>query len=141
MKYEGVSLSLRKGGDVERVVAVVGDGGAVQCAVPALLVDPAIQIFGPVSAVGMDAASDGEAGAVELEDGDVAELVAIGIEELVVVDVVVLAENPFAVGSQVGLRRLALDLVVQGFLALVGVRQVELVGEKQSDGYYTGGND
>ncbi len=109
------------------------DGRAVEGALPALFVDPAIQIVGPVGAVGMNAAGDGEAGAVELKDGDVAELVAIGIEELVVVDVVVLAENPFAVGAQVGLRRLAFDLVVQSFLALVGVGQVELVGEKQSD--------
>ena len=99
-----------------------------------MLVDPAIQIFGPVGAVGVDAARDGEARGVELEDGDVAELVAIGIEELVVVDVVVLAENPFAIGAQVGLRRLALDLVVQRFLALVGVGQVELVGKEQSHG-------
>ena len=69
---------------------------------------------------------------IELKDGDVAELVAVGIEELVVVDVVVLAENPSAVGAEVGLRRLAFDLVVEGFLAVVGVRHIELVGEKHS---------
>jgi hypothetical protein len=91
-----------------------------------------------VGAVGVNAAGDGEAGAIDLKDGDVAELVAVGIEELVVVDVVVLAENPFAVGTQVGLRRLALDLVVQRFLALVGVRQIKLVGEKQSHRQHSG---
>ncbi len=85
-----------------------------------------------MGAVGVDAARDGEGGTIELKDGDVAELVAIGIEELVVVDVVVLTENPLAVGAQVSLRRLAFDLIVQRFLALVGVGQIELVGEEQS---------
>ena len=68
---------------------------------------------------------------VELKHADVAELIAVGIEELVVVDVVVLAENPFAVGAEIGLRRLAFDLVVERFLPLVGVRQIELVGEEE----------
>ena len=121
-----------EGGHVEH--PVVGHGRDVERAFPALFVNPAIQIVGPVGAVGVDAARDGEAGGVELKDGDVAELVAIGIEELVVVDVVVLTENPFAVGAQVGLRRLAFNLVMQSFLALVGAGQVELVGEKQANG-------
>ena len=63
-----------------------------------------------MGAIGVHPARDGEAGFVELKDADIAELVAIGIEELVVVDVVILAENPFAIGTQIGLRRFAFDL-------------------------------
>src|SRR5580658_10829773 len=94
-----------------------------------------------MGAVGVDAAGDVEAGLIELKNCDIAELVAIGIEKLVVVDVVVLTENPFAVGAEVGLGRLAFDLVVQSLLALVGAGQVELVGEKQSYGHYAGSHD
>jgi len=47
----------------------------------------------------VNAARDGESGRIELEDGEVAELIAIGIEKLVVVNVVVLTENPFAIGA------------------------------------------
>ncbi len=117
-----------EGSDVERVV--VGDGGDVERAIPSLLVDPAIQIVGPVRALGVNAAGDCKRGAVELENGDIAELVAVGIEELVVVNVVVLAENPLAIGTQIGLRRLAFDLVVQRLLPFVGVGQIELVSEE-----------
>ena len=42
----------------------------------------------------MDALRDGEAGGIDAKDGDVGELVAVGIEELVVVNVAVLAEDP-----------------------------------------------
>ena len=95
-------------------------------------VDPAAQIVGPVGAVGVDALGDGEAGGVELKDGEVGELIAVRIEELVIVNVVVLAENPAAVGTQIGLRRFAFNLVVQRFLSLVGVGQIELVGKEQT---------
>ena len=132
LEIRGRLADFGEGRDIEGVIAVGGDGGAVQRTVPALFIDPAVQVFGPVGAVGVDASRDGEGRAVEFKDRDVAELIAIGIEELVVVDVIVLAENPPAVGAQVGLRRLAFDLIVQGFLALVGVGQVELVGEEQS---------
>src|SRR5271165_413361 len=117
------------------------DRGDVEAAVPPLLVNPAIQAVGPVGAVGVDAARDGEALAIEFEDGDVAELIAVGIEELVVVDVVVRAENPFAVGAEIGLRRFALDLVMESLLPLVGVRQIELVGEEESCGEHACGYD
>jgi len=81
--------------------------------------------------LGVDALRNGEIGGIDLKDGEVGELIAVGIEELVIVDVVVLAENPAPVGTQVGLRRLAFDLVVQRFLPLVGMGQVELVGKEQ----------
>ena len=69
---------------------------------------------------------------IELEDRDAAEVILVRIENLVVVNLVVLAENPLAVGLQVGLRRLALDLVAQDLLALVGMGDVELVEDEQS---------
>ena len=55
----------------------------------------------------------------------------IGIEDAVVVDLVVLSENPLAIGLQIGLRRLALDLVAQNFLLPVGMRNVELIEDEQ----------
>src|SRR5690349_18166712 len=73
-----------------------------------------------------------------MKNRQVAELVAVGIEELVVVDGRVLAENPFAIGIEVRLSRLALDLVAQSVLTLVGVGKIELVKEKQSHGKHRG---
>ena len=128
LEIRGCFRQVTERGHVER--AVVAHGRDPQGALPTLLVHPAIQIFGPVGAVRMNTARNCEVSRIDLKDGDIAELVAIGIEKLVVVDVVVLTENPFAVGTEIGLRRLAFDLVVQRFLALVGAGQVELVGEK-----------
>ena len=88
----------------------------------------------PVGVRGVDAARQLEGLGIELEDGDAAEAVGVGIEDLVVVNVVVLAENPLAIGLQVGLRRLALDLVAQDLLPLVGVRNVELVEDEHGRG-------
>ena len=82
-------------------------------------------------AVGGDAVRDLEGVRIELEHGDAAENIAVGIEELIVVNVGVLAEDPLAVGAQVGLRRFALDAVAQCVLPLVGVGKIELVGEKE----------
>src|SRR5258708_33064586 len=88
-------------------------------------------MLGPACALRMNPARDGESRRVDMKDGDFGKLVAVRIEELVVVNVVILTEDPLSIGTQVGLRRLPLDLVVQRFLALVGVRQIELVGEKK----------
>ena len=60
---------------------------------------------------GVDTARELEGVGVKLEDGDAAELVGVGIEDLVIKNVVVLSENPLAVSLQVGLRRFSLDLV------------------------------
>src|SRR5581483_10052654 len=79
----------------------------------------------------MNASGDGEIRFIELEDADISELVAVGIEKLVVVNVVVLAEDPLAIGTQIGLGGLAFNLIVQRLLAFVGMRKIELVGEKQ----------
>ncbi len=87
-----------------------------------------------MGAVGGDAVRDLEGMGIELEHGDSAKNVAVGIEELVVVDIRMLAENPLAVGAKVGLRRLALDLVAERVLPLVGVGEIELVGEEKNAG-------
>src|SRR4029077_11162356 len=71
---------------------------------------------------------------VKLEDGYAAELIGVRIEELIVKDVVVLSENPFAVSLQVGLRRLAFDLIAQNFLLSVGVGDVNLIEDKHGPG-------
>ena len=51
-----------------------------------------------------------------------------------------LAEDPFAVGPKVGLRRLALDLVAECVLTLVGVRKIELVRQEEHAGDQHGGH-
>ena len=106
-----------------------------------MFIDPAIQIVGPAGALSVDAARDGEAGSIKLKHSNVTKLVAIGIEQLVVVDVVVLSKNPFAVRAQIGLRRFPFNLIVQRFLTLVGVGQVELVGKKYPRRQHGGGYD
>ena len=88
----------------------------------------------------MDAFGQFEGYGIELEGGDVGEGVLVGIEELVVVDGVVLAEDPLAVRAQVSLRGLALDFVAQRFLALVGLGDVELIEEVKA-GADGGGDD
>src|SRR5947207_289491 len=45
-----------------------------------------------------------------------------------------LAEYPLTRRIQIGLRRPAFDLVQKGVLPLVGMRQIELVRKKQSNG-------
>jgi hypothetical protein len=76
---------------------------------------------------------------IELEDGEVGELVAVGIEELVVEDAaglagLRLAEDPILLGMQNGLRRAALDDVAQRLLPAVGLGQIVLVEEEQAHG-------
>ena len=79
---------------------------------------------------GMDTAGELKRCGIELKDGDSAEAVGVRIEDLVVVNLVGLAKNPLAIGLQVGLRRLALDLVAQDLLAPVGVRNVGLIEDE-----------
>src|SRR5581483_1926885 len=100
---------LRKRGDLK--LAVVFNSSTVQLAIPALLIDPALQLIRPMRAFGEDAAGDFKTVRVKLENRDASELVPVGIEELVVVDIGMLTENPLLVGTQVCLRRLALDLI------------------------------
>jgi hypothetical protein len=82
----------------------------------------------------MNAAGELEGVLVELEDREAAEGVLVGIEDAVVINIVVVAEDPFAISLQVGLRRFAFDLVAQDFLLAVSVGDVELVEDKQPRG-------
>ena len=125
----GSLRKLGKRGDLE--LPVIPHGRTVQRTFPAALVFPAVKVVSPAGAVGMDAATHREVLLVQLEHADVAELIAVGIEELVVVDIVVLAENPLAVRAEIGLCGFAFDLVMERFLPLVGVRKIELVGKEE----------
>src|ERR1017187_2181873 len=87
-----------------------------------------------MGAGGEDTARELEGTGATLEDRDPAELVGVGIEDVVVENVVVLSEDPLAVSLQVGLRRFTLDLIAQDFLLLVGVRDVELIENKHGRG-------
>src|ERR1019366_394710 len=114
--------------------SILLDGRTRQSAYPPLREDPLVQTPFPMRLGGIDAAGELEGVRVEFEDGYSPELVGVGIEDLVVEDVVVLSENPLAVSLQVRLRWFALDLVTQNFLFLVGVRDVELIKDKHGRG-------
>src|SRR2546430_1704265 len=77
---------------------------------------------------------------IELEYGKAAKDIAVGIEELVVVDRRVLAKDPLAIGPQVGLCRPAFDEVAECVLPLVGVGKIDLIGEEQNPGDQGGDN-
>ena len=125
-----------KGG--ERLVGA--DGFTGEAALPAILEGPMRGVLVPARGGGVDAAAEGEAGGVELEDGEVGEDVAVGVEELVVEDARGiagaggLAGDPLAVGAKEGLGGLALDGGAEGFLAAVGGGEVELVEGEEADG-------
>ena len=50
-----------------------------------------------------------KSGGIKLEYRKIAELVPFGIEESIIVDAGVLAENPLAVGIEISLRRFTFD--------------------------------
>ena len=81
-----------------------------------------------------DAALQAEAGGVEFKHGDVAEAVAIGVEEFVVVNGGAGAHHPHAVGTQESLRRLAFNGVAQCLLLAVDRGQIVFVKEKKTSG-------
>src|ERR1035441_3733940 len=78
---------------------------------------------------------------IELKDRDASKGVAVGIEELIVVNIGMLAEDPLAIGAQIGLGWFAFDAVAEFVLALIGVRQIELVGEEEDAGDQRGGDE
>ena len=116
-------------GYVELTVAL--DGRAAQAALPSLLVNPPAHGLRPPRAVGGDTVRNLESVRIELEYGDAAENIAVGIEELIVINVGMLAEDPLAIGAKIGLRGFALDPVAERVLTLVGVGEIELVREKE----------
>src|SRR6201999_1715124 len=93
--------------------------------------DPLMQTLLPMRPLSMDAARQLEGVGIEFEDRDAAKRIRFGIEYAVVINLIALAEDPFAIGLQIGLRRLALDLVAQDLLLAVGVRDVDLIEDEK----------
>ncbi len=89
-------------------------------------------------AVGGNAVRDLESVRIELKHGDAAENIAVGIEELIVINVGVLAEDPLAIGAKISLCGLALDLVPERVLPFVGIGEIELVRQKEHAGDESG---
>ena len=109
-----------------------------RASLPALFVDPAAHRFRPVARSAEMRWVIWKSLRIELKDRYAAEGVAVGIEKLVVVNVGVLAEDPFAVGPKIGLGGLALDAIAQLILPFVGVGKIQLVGEKEPAGHQDG---
>ena len=84
--FEVVGLLADLGEGVEEEGGIGGDGVGGEGAGPAVFEDPAVDGGVPAGGGGEDAALEGEGGGVELEDGEVGELVVVGVEELVVED-------------------------------------------------------
>src|ERR1700722_6670735 len=80
----------------------------------------------------VDAAADFKSGWVQLKDIQAAKQFKIGIEELVVVDLRSLPEDPLPAGLIVRLRGAPLYLIAEGVLALIGVRQIGVIQDQQA---------
>ena len=100
---------------------------------PAGLESPGFFRVQPLGAVGENAALHLEADGIEFDDAEAAEEFLCGIENIVVVDLGIFPENP-ALRAGVGLRGLALDLVAQRVLALVGVGEIGVVENEKRAG-------
>src|SRR5580704_14464940 len=85
--------------------------GAAQVADPPLRANPALQRVLPVGPLGMYTLCQSKGGRIELKHGQAAKLIALRIEQLVVVDIGMLPEDPLAVGVQISLRRFTFDQV------------------------------
>src|SRR5438105_9284550 len=108
---------------------VVANGRAVKGTLPSCSAHPAMQAFVPACAVSVNAVAELEGRGIELEDREIAELVSVGVEQLVVIDRRMLAKNPLAIWVQIGLRWAALDFVQERVLPFIRVRQIELIGK------------
>lgn len=118
-------------GDLEGRIA--DDGVAGEIADPTGFEEPGVLVVEPASAGGENAAADLEGGGIQFEDGKAAEEFFFGVEEIVVVDLVILAKNP-ALRAGVGLGRATLDDGAVGVLTLVGVGKIGVVEDEKSGG-------
>ena len=120
------------------------NGAAGEVADPAGFECPGFFGVEPLGAIGKDAALHLEGDGIEFDDAEAAEKFLRGLEDVVIVDLGIFAENP-ALRAGVGLRGLSLDLVTKRVLALVGVGEIGVVenekrggkdqaGEKQREG-------
>ena len=139
-----VFMDFREGGLLE--FAKIGGVAAFDVALPAILEAPGAGSGVPDGFGGKDAPREREGREIELEDREVGEFVAVGIEELVVEDASGfarpgLAEDPIVLGVQDGLGRFAFDDVAESLLFAIGLGQIELVEEKEGDGEKGGDGD
>jgi hypothetical protein len=112
---------------------VADDAGSGKIADPAGFKDPGLFGVEPARAGGEDAAAHLEGGGIEFEDGEAAEKFFVGIEEIKIVNLGIVTENP-ALGTGVSLRRLALDDGAKRVLALVGVGEIGVVQDEEDGG-------
>src|SRR5580698_283099 len=92
-------------------------------------------------AVGGNAVRDLKSVRIKLEHGNATKDIPVGIEELIVIDVGMLPEDPFAVGTKIGLSRLAFDFVAQCVLTFVGIGKIELIRHEKHAGDHHGGHE
>ena len=119
---------------------VAGDGAVAEVANPAGFEDPGVFVVEPASASGKDAALHLKSGGIEFDDTKAAEEFFVRIEEIVIVDLEIFAEDP-ALRAGVGLWRFAFDLVAKSVLALVGVGQIGVVKNKKAHGESEAGKE
>ena len=105
---------------------------AVEIANPASGEHPGVFAGLPARAGGKDAASNFKRMRIKLEDIQAAEELAVGIEELVIVDFVMFAEDPLARRLEVGLCGPAFDFIAQCVLALIGVGKKGVVEQEHA---------
>ena len=118
-------------GDLEGRVTL--DGAFGEIADPAGFEDPGFLGVEPTGASGEDTAAHVEGGGVEFDNGETAEEFFIGVEEIVVVDLVVFPKNP-ALRAGVGLRRPAFDDGAESVLTLVGVGEIGVIEDEEREG-------
>src|SRR5262249_51847007 len=135
LEVAGYFIHLRKRADVK--LAEVGDRVTIERTLPSFFEHPLLQAFFPMRAHGIDSPRDLKGMRVQLKSRDAPKLVAIGIIELVVINlpftalavalarVSALAEDPPR-RAAVGLRGPPFNRVAQSLRALIGRRQVPL---------------
>src|SRR5713226_425288 len=93
---------------------------------PAAFEHPNLLRLRPSGARCENAAAQMEICWINFQDAKSAEQVLRGVEEIVIVNLVVFAKDP-ALRMSVRLRRPSLDLVMQGILTLVRIRKIGVV--------------
>ena len=111
------------------------DRAAGEVADPTGLERPGFFRVQPLRAVCENTALHLEADGIEFDHAEAAEEFLRGIEDVVVVDLGVVPENP-ALRASVGLGGPAFDLVAQRVLALVGVGKISVVEDEESAGQH-----
>ena len=112
-------------GDGEASVA--GDRSVGEITDPAGLEHPGLLRFFPARALRINAPAHVEGCGIQLQNIQLTKEIPRRVEELVVINFPVFAEDPLVAWMEIGLGRLALDLVAKSVLLLVGVREIGVV--------------